>query len=107
MELLELQSVWKKVVDEEKTAYQIKEEDIRSMIQKKSKIVLSQFLRELALKRWFLGTMGGIAILASLVYLLGVEKSYMYSSLFSSTEMTILLAMIGASFLYLFFQSQP
>ncbi|MDO1501916.1 hypothetical protein Q2T40_17415 [Winogradskyella maritima] len=102
MELLELKSVWTKVVDNDQTLYTVAEQDIKEIISNKSNALFSKIIRELKPKRWFMGVIGVLTLLSSSVYLFSDDNNHIFDDIFSKEEMGFFAFTLGIVILILF-----
>lgn len=103
MELTDLKSIWKKVVDEQGAKYQLDEQHVRSVIHKKSNATISKVKRELRLKGWMSGAVGILTIILAPVFLFeNNDHNYPLDTIFSRLEMSTIMLFVGIILLALF-----
>lgn len=102
MELQDLKSIWTKVVDTEKTTYQIDQSDVQIIIKKKSNILISKIKRELQFKRWLLGIIGSLTTILAPLFYYKDTADFFLDSILSRLEMSIILFTMGIILLIVF-----
>lgn len=102
MELNDIKDIWTRVVEEDHVKYTIAKKDIRAILRRKSKGLLSEISRELKIKRWFLGGIGLLSIVLSFVHLWDTDGDSIFYKVFSNSEMFALTLSLGVLILVLF-----
>ncbi|NAS30276.1 hypothetical protein GTQ40_04785 [Flavobacteriaceae bacterium R38] len=90
MELLELKSIWKKAIKQQVDTPNLTAEEVHMLINKKSNTAISKIKREMKFKIWFMGILGVLGMVMSVILLFVGKEEHLLESIFNSVEISVI-----------------